>query len=391
MSQPRYALCQRKITCYFFFLSVLLLGACSPTEKSTTTTDERLDYKDGVERLEGKWVADSNGRAMQDPQTSGLAAWRGKLLSISDRSAVLKQRLTIHIIDPKTGQLQGTGFPIALSDSLASSCFADYISDNPDLEALAVDPQNDNVFYTVTEDASMTSLSPACEQRFPDTGSTEYPTVLVRLELQDDNRVLMTHARPVRFAPEFGVGNFPNDGIEGLTVDNNQQLYLALEKDSQSNARVFQLTMGDDFWETDNFAEAQDKGLIVPGFNKGNHPINGIQYVESLGKEGALVAAARNDNQLWIIYLDRSTPTKVINMNFWAPTAGNNGQRSERCESMELMDNASIEGVAVLDGQLWLINDPWKRNYLKNIICESNEDRYKGMSPLLFKVPLEAL
>jgi hypothetical protein len=111
MSQLRYALRQRKITCYFFFLSVLLLGACSPTEKSTTTTDERLDYKDGGERLEGVWGADSNGRAMQDPQTSGLAAWRGKLLSISDRSAVLKQRLTIHVIDPKTGQLQGTGFP----------------------------------------------------------------------------------------------------------------------------------------------------------------------------------------------------------------------------------------------------------------------------------------
>ncbi len=372
-------------------LGLLLLGACSPSAQNTTQMETRVLVKGDAERLDGVWVTDAQGTAMRDPQTSGLVAWRGKLLSISDRSAVPKQRMTIHVIEPKSGQLQIPGFPISLSDTLKSSCFADYISGNPDLEALLVDPQNDRVFYTVTEDASMTSLSPACQQQYADTGSTDYPTVLVRLELQDDNRVLMTHARPVRFAAEFGVGNFPNDGIEGLTMDDERQLYLALEKDNQGHARIFQVMMGDRFWETDDFADVKDSQLILPSYEKGNHPINGIQYVAGLGSQGAIVAAARNDDQLWITYLDRKTPTDVINLTFWAPTEHGQNASGSQCEAMELMDNSSIEGVAVLDNDLWLVNDPWKQNYGKNIQCESNKSRYESMAPLLFSLPVKSL
>jgi hypothetical protein len=385
------ALQKHKITHPFIVLLVFLLVACSPSEKHSTPLDVRVNVKADTKRFEGVWITESRHTAMPDPQTSGLVAWRGKLLSISDRSAIPKQRMTIHIIDPETGQLQTPGFPVSLSDTLKQSCFADYVGGNPDLEALLVDPRDDRVFYTVTEDASMTSLSPACQQRYTGTGSTDYPTVLVRLELQDDNRVLMTHARPVRFAPEFGVGDFPNDGIEGITIDEQRQLYLALEKDNQGNARIFQVTMGDDFWESENFADVRDSKLRLPHFEKGNHPINGIQYVASLGGKRALVAAARNDDQLWIVYLDRSTPTDVINMTFWAPTKHEQNASGDQCELMELMDNSSIEGVAVLNNQLWLVNDPWKRNYAKNIQCESNRSRYESMSPLLFSVSLESL
>ena len=53
------------------------------------------------------------------------------------------------------------------------------------------------------------------------------------------------------------------------------------------------------------------------------------------------------------------------------------------------MDNASIEGLTVLDDTLYLVNDPWKENYLKNIQCDSNKARYEAMAPLLFSLPLD--
>jgi hypothetical protein len=174
-------------------------------------------------------------------------------------------------------------------------------------------------------------------------------------------------------------------------MDDDRNLYLALEKDNDGDARVFQIEMDSKFWKTDDFADAHDIGLIVPSFERGNHPINGIQYVSTLGKKGALVAAARNDNQLWVVYLDKETPTKVIDLSFWAPTKGGDPKSKGQCAALELMDNASIEGVAVLNTKLWLINDPWKLNYEKNIQCQSNESRYKGMSPLLFSLPIESL
>ena len=283
-------------------------------------------------------------------------------------------------------------FPSRLSDSLKSSCFAEYIGDNPDLEALLVDPQDDKVFYTVTEDASSFSLSDACEKRFSNTGSTDYPTVLVRMELQSDDRVLMTHARPVQFAAELEVGNYPNDGIEGLTIDKKGNLYLGLEKDDHGQPRIFSIAMGADFWSSDDFASAKESGLILPKFEKGNHPINALQYLVLPNGKGAIAAAARNDDQLWIAYLDKETPTDVIDLTFWAPTHLKGGSETlPGCEVWELMDNSSIEGVAVLNGDLWMVNDPWKRNYLKNIQCESNADHYKRMSPLLFKMPLASL
>ena len=53
------------------------------------------------------------------------------------------------------------------------------------------------------------------------------------------------------------------------------------------------------------------------------------------------------------------------------------------------MDNASIEGLAVIGDTLWLVNDPWKVNYMKNLQCEANRARYEGMAPLLFNMPID--
>ncbi|TDF35870.1 hypothetical protein EYS14_20015 [Alteromonadaceae bacterium M269] len=372
--------------------AIFASSACSGDVKSEAVAESKINHHQGTQRLEGSWIVEPQGVVMEDPQTSGLVAWRGKLLSISDRSAVPKQRMRLHVIEPSSGKLVEQGFPISLSDSLKSSCFAEYIGDNPDLEALLVDPQDDKVFYTVTEDASSFSLSDACEKRFSNTGSTDYPTVLVRMELQSDDRVLMTHARPVQFAAELEVGNYPNDGIEGLTIDKKGNLYLGLEKDDHGQPRIFSIAMGGDFWSSDDFASAKESGLILPKFEKGNHPINALQYLVLPNGKEAIAAAARNDDQLWIAYLDKETPTDVIDLTFWAPThLKGSSETLPGCDVWELMDNSSIEGVAVLNGDLWMVNDPWKRNYLKNIQCESNADHYKRMSPLLFKMPLASL
>jgi len=42
--------------------------------------------------LKGKWLVETNGREITHPQTSAFKLWRGKLLSISDRSAVQSQQ-----------------------------------------------------------------------------------------------------------------------------------------------------------------------------------------------------------------------------------------------------------------------------------------------------------
>ena len=100
---------------------------------------------------------------------------------------------------------------------------------------------------------------------------------------------------------------------------------------------------------------------------------------------GLLIAAARNDDQLWLVDLSKQKPTQVINLRFFAPTLDTSGQ----CEPYELMDNASLEGVAVAHQSIWLVNDPWKRNYLKNVQCASNQPRYEAMAPLIYELPIQ--
>ena len=92
------------------------------------------------------------------------------------------------------------------------------------------------------------------------------------------------------------------------------------------------------------------------------------------------MAAARNDNEVWVIDVAGKVETKRISMQF-------NVSADNECGEY-VMDNASIEGLVVVEDTLWLINDPWKVNYLKNIKCEAETPRYEAMAPLLFSVPL---
>ena len=337
-------------------------------------------------KVKGHWILEQNGNVMLNPQPSGLTEWRGQLLTVSDRSADASQRLRIKSIVGEKAQISDIDFPMVLSQQLQNSCFANYVSNNPDLEALVVDPDDDNIFYTVTEDASYAEpMSQACQQRFVNSGSTQHPTLLIRLELHTNNTVQMTHIRPIQFSSDMQIGNFPNDGVEALAFGKNRTLYLGVEKDSQKQARIFSLNMLHDFWTSDDFALVNKFALKLPTFKSGNHPINGMDYYQTADGREFLLVAARNDETLWVVDLTGKKDTLILNIDFFAEIQTN----SAGCENYEAMDNASIEGVAVVKATLWLINDPWKAVYLKNVKCEQNRQHYQMFAPLIFKLPIE--
>ena len=93
-----------------------------------------------------------------------------------------------------------------------------------------------------------------------------------------------------------------------------------------------------------------------------------------------MLGAARNDNELWVIDVSGKKPTKRIPITF--DVAGD-----ENCEQYT-MDNASMEGVVVIKDTLWLINDPWEKNYLKNATCDAHLSRYEDLAPLLFPLKI---
>ena len=330
----------------------------------------------------GRWISTDTSDVIQDPQTSGLIEINGQLVTIADGSAAFEQQRKLHFIDKDTATLTTSSNAFKLATRVRRSCFSDYLTNAPDLEALASDPRNPNVIYTVTEDATRTgTLSTRCEKKYQDTGSTDYPTLLVRLERDEDNTVTMTHVRPLQFPTEFEVGNFPNDGIEGMAMAKDGTLYLGLEKDKAGQPRIFSLNIADDFWQSADFAVVDEPDLSLPKFETGSHPINGLALYNAADSGNRfLLAAARNDNEVWVIDVAGKVETKRISMQF-------NVSADNECGEY-VMDNASIEGLVVVEDTLWLINDPWKVNYLKNIKCEAETPRYEAMAPLLFSVPL---
>jgi hypothetical protein len=66
-------------------------------------------------------------------------------------------------------------------------------------------------------------------------------------------------------------------------------------------------------------------------------------------------------------------PTQVINQN---------------CKKWEPMTSTSLEGIAVSDEQIWMINDPWPKHYSDNIRCISNRKKFENLVPLLFTIPI---
>ena len=365
----------------FILMAGGLLGACS--SGVVTTVTPQLEVTNSVY---GRWITEPDGSVMLDPQPSGLVKWRDKLVTLSDRSAIESQRLRLRAIDPASAALVDAGMKMELSAEVAQSCFGSYVGNNPDLESLVVDPDDDSVFYMITEDATYADEMPlSCQQKYKDTGSSAYPNLLVRLQLNNQQQVLMTHVRPIQYGPELAVGDSPNDGIEALAFGRNRTLYLGLERDSKKQARVFTLKMDESFWQSDEFAPVADAKLKLPKFDKGNHPINGMDYYETSDGNGYLIASARNDSKLWIIDVTGKKETRILAMDFYAQLTST----TDNCQDYEKMANASIEGVAVIDQTVWMVNDPWKEVYPKNIICLQNKSNYENFSPLLFSLPIQ--
>jgi hypothetical protein len=361
----------------FIGICSLLVGCTKGHESATIAQNLRIN---------GHWIMELNGQVMLNPQTSGLVKWRDGLLTLSDRSAHASQRLRLRTISQSKALLSGPDFPMILSEELQTSCFAAYITDNPDLEALTVDPDDDRIFYVVTEDATYADpMSEVCQQKYLESGSTNYPTLLARLELQTNNTVLITHIRPIQFTADMQIGDFPNDGVEALAFGQARTLYLGIEKDINKHARIFSLQLHSEFWQSDEFAVVTNFALKLPAFDSGNHPINGMDYYQTPDGREFLLVAARNDETLWVVDLSGKKETLILPIDFFAEIQTN----SDGCENYETMDNASIEGVAVVDNTLWLVNDPWKAVYLNNVKCAQNRAHYQKFAPLLFSVPIQ--
>ncbi len=384
-------------------LLILSLSSCSTIEPSDVSVEK---VQPPILTLQGQWLVDQQGQILVDPQPSGLTLYDDKLVMISDASADDSQVKQLHFIDPNTGMRHTTTGQYVLTETVAAGCFAQYLQTKPDLEALIRDPQHPNGFITVTEDASVLGkLTPACQLQYKATGSTQYPTVLVRL-LWDNNVLSVTGVRAVQFPTDALVGNSPNDGIEGLSIV-DRTLYLALEKDANYRARIFSTLITDDFWQRDEFVRVSDTAWQLPDFFAGRttdkrepHPINGTDIV-TYQDTTWLVAAARNDNQLWLVDTAQIKATKVVKLAYLAPNYLRQSKlqpdelstsTNKQCALNTVMHNASLEGVAVDDQTVYLVNDPWKVNYWKNIQCENTRPWYATMmGGLLFTVSVEQL
>lgn len=375
---------------------ILLLSVCISTVLGCASAPVPSSKLTGTSLvLSGQWLMDSNGQLINDPQPSGLTFWADQLVMIADASAAEAQVKRLHFINHTNAQREVLSPTYKIAESLEQTCFNQYLLSKPDLEALVKDPANPQGFITVTEDASVLGkLTEECADRFKNTHSTVYPTVLVRLHW-DGAQLLVTGVRAVQFPDNADIGNSPNDGIEGLSIV-DQTLYIALEKDKHFRARIFSTVVDDTFWLETGFVSVVDEKLMLPELNQPGqravpHPINGMDTFVYQGNTW-LLAAARNDNQLWLIDLAKQRPTKIVDVTFMAPTQLINEPILAGCPTYTKMNNASLEGVAVADGNVYLVNDPWKRNYWKNIQCESTRSAYaEHMNGLLFTTTVAEL
>jgi hypothetical protein len=336
----------------------------------------------------GEWLIDTNNQTMLDPQSSGLKYASGYLYSLSDGSADKSQQKRLHKLAVDSAKVLHKYGPTRFSENVKRSCFFGYLAGAPDYEGMAALNVQGTQWVFVTEDArNGVQLSPACQAKYANTHSTVYPTLLVRLTLKGDDLVVDA-VRPVQFPKEANVGDASNDGIEGLAITKRNELLLGLEKDANNQARVFKTQLSESFWDDQSFVSVVDADLLLPTFESGRHPINGMDvYYPDANSEGFLIAAARNDDKLWIIDLAAKKPTVKVPLIFIAPSLASDSE--QYCAPLHEMDNASIEGVAVMNHELVLVNDPWKVNYQKNVVCKADSQRYEMFSPLIFRVSLK--
>jgi hypothetical protein len=337
--------------------------------------------------LTGQWIRDLAQQSLKDPQTSGLTWRHNEIISIGDQSADPSMRMKLFRLNPQTAGFNHAPIQISVSTAVRQSCFGDYLVNSPDLESLTWDRLDDLTLITVTEDASRAQLSPSCAKKYAQTNSTSYPTLLLKISLNADfTTAEISAVRPVQFPLEAKVGNLPNDGIEGLAIDDHQNLYLALEKNSAGLPAIFKTRLTPDFWAKDNFVKVIDANLTMPPLDNKGHPINGLDFLPSPspGHPGYLVAAARNDDQLWIFDLTNRVMPFVQPLSFYVAT-----DNSGLCPVFEKMVQTALEGVAVHQGKVYLINDPWKQHYPDNIQCDVNAEHFNKMAPLLFEMPVD--
>lgn len=336
----------------------------------------------------GKWILEQDNSNMLDPQTSGLTYDNGYLYTVSDGSAHESQIQRLHKLDAATGEIIERLGPIVLSPEVQQSCFASYLSQRPDYEAVVALPKQENAWLLVTEDATRSgTYTDKCKQTFAKTGSTEHPTLLVKVELLN-GELRLTGLRPLQFSATDQVGDAPNDGIEGMTLTKDGRILFGLEKDAANKARVFEVAYSDDmFTDINRFLPVQDSQLWLPDMGEGNHPINAMDvYYPNDGDKGFLILGARNDHQLWIADLDKKHATVIIDMVFNSPCSNDNPQPYK-------IANTALEGLAVKGDTLFIINDPWKKVYPANTveaICSEDKAKYDSMSPLLFQISLPA-
>lgn len=344
----------------------------------------------------GKWILEEDGSYMQDPQTSGLTYVDGFIYSISDASAKLHQVKRLHKMSLDTGRIVEKIGPIQLAPDIANnSCFARYLDDKPDYEGLVRLPNSKTEWLVVTEDGSRGDLiSAECLAKYSDANFTAYPSLIVKLELVND-KLMLTGVRVLQFAAKDKVdkrlsGNkeIENDGLEGIAITREGNILLGLEKDADEKPRVFQLEYNEALFDSiDTFVQVKDSGLLFPDFTSYKNPINGMDvYYPNAESTGFLITAARNANQLWILDLAKEKLPVIVDLNLYAPS-----DTSKGCASKHKIRNTALEGVAVHDNLLYLVNDPWKKEYPNNIICAQDKDRYEGMSPLLFTLPIDSV
>ena len=337
----------------------------------------------------GKWITNPQGQALTDPQSSGFTWRRGELIHLGDNSAAQHMRNKLLRINPDSAQLNAEPVNISVSEQVLNGCFGELFSKYPDFESLTWDRVDDRVLVTVTEDSSFVTLTPECKQRYADTYSTDYPTLLVKIETDSQlSFANITAVRPVQFPESAAVGNAPNDGVEGLAFDSAGNLYLALEQNAANAPMIFKTPYDTAFWQQDGFVKVQDSGFVLPVPDNKDHPINGLDYLpgKKNGHPGYLVAAARNDDQLWIIDLSQKQPPYVQQMAYYASTPADSN-----CPAYEFMVQTAIEGVAVHGDTVYLVNDAWKKHYPDNIRCQANAANFQQFSPLLFSLPVNPL
>lgn len=334
----------------------------------------------------GKWITDLQGNTLTDPQSSGFTFRHTELLHLGDNSAIEPMRNKLLRINPQTAQLNADPLHISVSPHVLNGCFGALFASYPDFESLTWDRINDTVLITVTEDSSFMQLSPQCKARYGETHATDYPTLLVKIDTDKAlSRAEITAVRPVQFPPAAAVGNAPNDGIEGLAFDNAGNLYLALEQNAANAPMIFKTAYAKDFWQQDGMVKVEDSKFVLPVPDDKDHPINGLDFLpaKKTGHPGYLVAAARNDDQLWIIDLSQQQPPYVQQMAYFAPTPADSP-----CPAYEFIVQTAVEGVAVHGDSVFLVNDAWKKRYPDNIRCPANAVHFNKFAPLLFKLPV---